>query len=300
MHDMFGKLRAIAWFTAVEVLGHTATLLLTLASAGWTLVLPMLQFQRFSEDGRLARDCGLATALLLGFCIAIGGAGRLHRILRDGTSAIAFVKPLSSGLWLVGQALGTLLALMVCLLSQGAAVLIAEAYSPQYHSLYQSYANINGLLIALATLAGALVVAAAFNRFRGARFPLAAGICLPIGLWGLLPFVAMLTWEGFPSVVLHWGDLSGVGILLLLLVQLVALSTAFAIKFSPGMTAALTLLLLLLGLRFAYASAYFPLDALSNGGCISLITFLYLLPQTLCLSAFALLCGTRLLRRQTF
>ncbi len=295
---MFRKLRAIAWFTAVEVLGHPATLLLTLASAGGALVVPMLQFQRFSEDGRLARDCGIATALLLGVCIAIGGAGRIHRALSDGTSAIALVKPLSRGLWLCGQALGTLLALGICLLTQGAAILIAEAYSPQYHSVFQSYANIDGLLIALGVLLGSLLFAAGLNRFKAMRFPLTASFCMPLFLWACLPIVARLTWDEFPPTVIHWGTLSAIVTVLLLLTQLIALATALAVKFSSGLTATLTFIALLVGLRFLYASAYLPLDALSKGGAVAPETLLLLLPQTLCFAAFALWCGTQLLHRR--
>ncbi len=295
---MFGKIRTIAWFTAVELLGHPATLLLTLAAAAGTLVLPMLQFQRFSEDGRLARDCGIATALLLGLCIAIGGAGRLYRALNDGTSAIALVKPLRRGLWFVGQALGTLLAVVICLTTQSAALLIAEAYSPQYHSIFQSYANVHGLLIAIAVLLGAFVAAALLNRFRAARFPLTAGLCMPLFLWGFVPVVALLPWAEFPPTVLHWGSLSALVPILLLLAQLIALASALAVKLPPGATATLTLLALLGGLRFLYASAYLPLDALSQGGAVSVGTMLYLLPQTLTFSALALWCGTQLLHRR--
>ena len=156
---MLRKLWAIAWFSAVEVLGHPATLLLTLASAVGTLLLPLFQFQRFSEDGRLARDCGLSTALLFGTLLAIGGAGRLHRALRDGTSAIALVKPLSRGLWFCGNALGTALALGVYLLTQGAATLLAEAYSPRYHA-GGSYADVWAIFMAVGVAVGALVLAA--------------------------------------------------------------------------------------------------------------------------------------------
>ena len=125
---MFGQLRAIAWITVLEALGHPATLLLTLASAAGTLALPLFQFQRFTEDGRLARDCGLATAMFFGVLLAAGGACRLTRALGDGTSAVALTKPVSRGLWLCGHALGTGVALMAYWLTQGAAVFAAFSF----------------------------------------------------------------------------------------------------------------------------------------------------------------------------
>ncbi len=286
---MFRKLQTITWFTAVETLGHPATLLVTLAATGGTLVLPFLQFQRFSEDGRLARDCGLATALLLGVFFAIGGAGRLYRALTDGTSAIALVKPMPRGLWFCGHLLGTSMVLLLCLLTQGCAVLIAEAYAPQYHSVTPRYADVGGLLCAIGLMLGALFVAALLNRFRATRFTLAATLLMPCALLLHLPFL--------PSI--HWGDMSALVAILLLLIQLIAAAGAMAIKCPTGLTATLTLLLLFVGLRFLNASAYLPLDALINNGSVPIKNLLLLLPQTLCATTFFIFCGVSLLRHRT-
>ena len=259
---MSGKLRAIAWFTAVETLGHPAMLLLTLASVAGTLILPFFQFQRFSEDGRLARDCGLSTALLFGALIAIGGAARLRRTLTDGTAAIALSKPLPRGLWLCGNALGTGAALAVYLLTQGAAVLLAEAYSPRYHA-GGAYADVPGLLTALGAAAAALALAAAANRFRDARFALSAT--------AFLPAVAML------------------------LAQVVALAAALAVRCAAGPTAGLSAAALAACLVFLGGVAYLPLGPLAGGGAVPLGTLAWLMPQTLCATGLFLWCGASLL-----
>lgn len=281
---MVGKLRAVAWFTAVEVLGHPALLLLTLASAAGTLLLPFFQFQRFSEDGRLARDCGLSTALLFGALIAIGGAARLRRALTDGTAAIALSKPLPRGLWLCGHALGTGAALAVYLLAQAAAVLLAEAYSPRYHA-GGTYADVPGLLSALGAAAAALALAAAANRFRDARFALSAMVLLPAALWALVPFA--------PHP--HWGTLSAVPAVAMLLAQTVALATALAVWCPAGLTAGLTAVALAGCLVFLGGVAYLPLGPLAGGGAVPWGTLAWLAPQTLCATAFFLWCGTGLL-----
>ena len=279
-----GKLWAVAWFTAVETLGHPATLLLTLAAAAGTLALPLFQFQRFSEDGRLARDCGLATALLFGALLAVGGACRLRRALTDGTSAIALSKPLSRGLWFCGNALGSALALGVFLLTQGAAAMLAEAYSPRYHAGGR-YADLDAILAALGVLAGALLLAALNNRFRDARFPLSATLLLPLGLWALA--------LALPAP--HWGDLSALLAVAMLLAQLLALASALAVCCAPGLVAGLTLAALAAAMAFLGASAYLPLDALSRGGAVPAHTLLLLAPQAILASAFFLWCGVRLL-----
>ncbi len=281
---MTRKLWAVAWFTALEALGRPATLLLTLAAAAGTLALPLFQFQRFSEDGRLARDCGLATALLFGALLAVGGAGRLRGALTDGTSAIALSKPLPRGLWLCGHALGSALALGVFLLTQGAAAILAEAYSPRYHAGAR-YADVRAILLALGVLAAALLLAALNNRFRDARFPLSATLLMPLGLWALA--------LALPAP--HWGSLTALAAAAMLLAQLLALAVALAVVCAPGLVAGLALTALAAAMVWLGASAYLPLDALSRGGAVPAADLLLLAPQALFATGFFLWCGVRLL-----
>lgn len=276
----------IGWFSALEALGHPVTMLLTLASAAGTLTLPLMQFQRFSEDGRLARDCGLATVVLFGVILAMGAACRLGRSLNDGTSAIALVKPLSRGTWLLGNLLGSLGMVAVYLLTQGAAVVLAEAYSPQYHSGGTAPATAR-ILLALGTLLLSLLLAAANNRFRHARFVLTASWLFPVVLWCQVPFATI-----------HWGDFSALLAVAFLLIQLTTLATTLAVRCSAGVTVGLTLICTALLLRYGWGSAFLPLDALARGGHVPMRTLLLLLPQTLCVSAFLFWCGSQLLNRR--
>ena len=288
--DSFATVSA---FAGREAAAATITMLLTLVGAAGTLILPMLQFQRFSEDGRLPRDCGLAGALLLGLLIALGGAGRLHQALRGGTCALAFVKPLSRGTWLAGQLGGQVMALGLFLATQAPALLIAEAAAPRYHTTGR-FADVPALLAALGTLAGALALAAAANRFRSARFALTANWLMPCALWA---FALLRHFEG----PLHWGTLSALPALLALLTQVAAVALALATCLPPGLTAALTVLALGLDLLFLGGSAYLPFDALSTSaaGYVPPTTLLLLLPQSLCLALLCLHLGARRLARSS-
>ncbi len=286
---MFRKLRAVAWFTMVELLTHPATLLLTLAGATGTLILPLLQFQRFSEDGRLARDCGLATALLLGVALAIGSGGRLYRTLQEGAAAIAFVKPLSRTLWLWGHVFGSLGALAICLLTQGFATVLAEAFSPRYHGLLQAPVKVERILLALGILLVIIVIGAGLNRFRGSRFTLTSSLLLPCGLGLMVAFT-----QG-----VHGGIFSALVVIGMLLVQVVGLTTLLSVRISAGVMAGLTIGAFFIGLRFCGASAYVPLDHLAEGGAVPLKTILLLLPQTLSATGFFVWCGAMLLRERS-
>ena len=267
-----------------EALGRPAGFLLSLTAAAGTLVLPMLQFQRFSEDGRLARDCGLATALLFGLLTVIGGACDTRRSLEDGTAAIALTKPVSRGLWLVGRTLGTALAAAWFLLIQGGAAMAAEALSPQYHTTGR-FADIRGILLSLAAVAGSLVAAALIHRFRGGRFVRSAHLLLAVPVWG----AALL----MPHP--HWGILTALPALWMMLLQFGLLAAALAVRCTAGLTAGLTLGAWLLTVLFLNGTAFIPFDALAGGGAVSPITLLWLLPQTLAASLFFGWTGTQLL-----
>ncbi len=285
---MIRKLGAVAWITALEALSHPVTLLLLLTSTAGTLVLPLFQFQQFTEDGRLARDCGLATALLFGLMLAVGGATRLTRTLHDGTSAVALTKPLSRGLWLSGMALGQAIALTCYGLAQGAAVLLAEAFSPRYHVVAGARPDVAGVLGALAALAGALVVAALNHRLRRGRFVLSGVVLMAAALWGVVAGESGL----------HWGSLSALAAIGLALVQVLTLALALAVVLPAGLMVAVTVVAVAAWLCCWDGSAYLPLDALAEGGAVSGRTLLYLVPQAICGGVLFLWCGALALKRR--
>lgn len=287
MRKTLAQLLAIARFSALELLGTPAVLLLMLTASVGTLVLPLFQFQRFSEDGRLARDCGLATAFLFGLFLVAGSAGRLRRALTDGTAAIALTKPLSRGVWFCGQLLGSAGMLLWFLLGMSAATLTAEAFSPQYHTT-GAYADVRGVLSSLLFPVVALLLGALNNRFLRGRFTLTATLALPPLLWAS----TLLTPD------LHLGILSFPPIVFLFLIQMLALSGAATVALSPGLLACLTLGSAFLVLILPGGSAWLPLDRLAYRGAVPLDTMLCLLPQTLTFTALCLWVGSILLRRK--
>ncbi|MBQ9694458.1 MAG: hypothetical protein IJV69_06860 [Kiritimatiellae bacterium] len=276
MRRSLSQLLTIARFSALEHLGAPVILLLTLAASVGTLLLPLFQFQRFSEDGRLARDCGLATAFLFGIFLAIGCASKIYRTLTDGTAAIALTKPLTRGTWFCGQVCGAALVLLWFLVTMGAAVLTAEACSPQYHTT-GAYADVHTILLALLFPVGALFIGAINNRFFNGRFTLTATLCLPILLW-VTPL--------FPQH-LHPGVLTLLPPIALFLIQTLLFAAALATRFSPGIFTCITLLSVFLTLGFCHGSAYLPLDLLAHGGAVPFQTLALLVPQTLaCVALF--------------
>ena len=280
MQDSPRKLWTLLWFSAIGTLGHPASFLLLLSAVAGTLVLPLFQFQRFSEDGRLARDCGLATALMLGFILAIGAAGRLRNTLQNGTCTLALTKPLSREIWFFGNLCGAWAAVAFGLCTQGAAVLLAEAWSPQYHTT-GAYAHVSGILQGLGGLILVLVAAALNNRFRNGRFALTATLLLPVSLWG---FVIV-------QPAIHWGVLSALLAIGLNLLQLTTFAYVAVVWLPIGVTAGITACWLIISLLFLGGAAFLPLDFLARGGSVPLYTLLGLLPQTFCVTLLLLWFG---------
>lgn len=288
MKHCWSSLWAIVKVSLLETLGQPVALLLTFSSAMWVLLLPLLQFQRFSEEGRMARDCGLAMAFLFGLFFVIGNAGRLARSLENGTAAAVFVKPVSRGLWICGRCIGGLLSAAIFMIVQLAVILVAEANSPKYQTTGE-YANVTQLLFAMGALVLALVVGACNQRFRQGRFVLTAHLLLPLFAMGQIAFLDAPHWGVFTAgLTLYFG-----------LMQLAAVATCFAVRFRAGLTAAGTGIVTLLWAFFFNGASFLQLDALSHGGAIPWKTIALLLPQTLFLTAFMLWCATELLHRRT-
>lgn len=282
------KLWAIVRVSLLEMLGHPIALLLTFASAIWVLALPMLQFQRFSEDGRMARDCGLAMAFLFGLIFVISNASRLTRTLSNGTAAAVFVKPISRGFWIFGHCFGGILAMGIFLLVQVAVVMLAETFSPTYR-LNGAYANVPALFYSMGVLLLPLFLGALNQCFLRGRFTLTALLLMPLFVWGEVLIV---------GVTHLWGILTGGLAIFLGLIQIAAVATAIATRCTSGLTTLLSTLFVLVWAYSLNGAAYLQLDALSMDGAISCRTLVFLLPQTIAVMGFALWGATGLLRHR--
>lgn len=241
MNALVRHLLTIARVAVIEPLEHPATFLMTQVAVWLTLTVPLLQFQQFSEDGRLARDSGLATLFLFGFFLATGFAVRLGREVRDGVAAVALVKAVSRGAWLWGKFLGHSAALLLFACSQGLAILLAERLSPHYRTL-GTYADLAVFVVSISCTFLALIGAAVCQGIFRRRFVLSANLLLPIAL------VGALCWsEPLSQVTVHWGVLGGVALLWMALLVVAAGAICFATFVTGGRIIVLSMLLVVCG-----------------------------------------------------
>ena len=169
---------AIARATLVEAIQQPVAFLILLAAVMTTLLVPVFQFHRFGEDGRLARDSGLACMLVFGLVLAAGTAGRtVSGEITCGTAAAALGKPVRRVTFLLAKALGVLAVTMLFWLGVLCATLLAERGSAHFisHIEYTGYVmDVITLVLGVAGVAVALLVAAARHYYGRRRFGVSA------------------------------------------------------------------------------------------------------------------------------
>jgi hypothetical protein len=172
------QVAAIAGTTMIEAIQQPVAFLILLSAVTATLLVPVFQFHRFSEDGRLARDSGLSCMLVFGLVLAAGTAGRsVADEIARGTAAAVIGKPVSRVTFVVAKWLGVFGVVAVFWCGVLASTLLAERCSAHFLTLkeYVGYATDPWTLaLSFAGVGAALLLAAAGHYWRRRRFGVAA------------------------------------------------------------------------------------------------------------------------------
>lgn len=309
----------IAGATALEGLQQPVALLLALAAAVSTALQPLVSLYTFGEEGRLARDSGLALQLVLGlFVVAFTAGSTLHDELRRGTAAAVLAKPVGRGAFLVGKWLGTVGVLAVFSATTLLATLLAERTAEHFIETQYTMGTITDTysgLGSLAAIALALAVAAALNFARRVRFALAAQLLLPALLAATLVACGFVTRagtapEGGFDLQVNARVVPAAALVAALLSLYAAMATALATRLGVAPTASALGAALFLGffaeslsmrpgaalLRPLFAVVpdvqnFWMTDALSDGGAIPARHLARAALYTLTSAAFWLLLG---------
>jgi hypothetical protein len=168
------QVAAISGTTLVEAIQQPIAFLILLAAVLTTLLVPVFQFHRFSEDGRLARDSGLSCMLVFGLVLAAGTAGRaVAEEIARGTASAAIGKPVARVTFVVAKWLGVFGVVGVFWCGVLSATVLSERCSAHFLTLedFAGYAT-DPLTLALsfAGVAVALIVAALGHGLWRRRF----------------------------------------------------------------------------------------------------------------------------------
>lgn len=291
------QILAIAGTTFTEAIQQPVAFLIQLTAVLTTLLVPVFQFHRFSEDGRLARDSGLSCMLVFGLVLAASTAGRsVADEIAGGTAAAAIGKPVSRTTFVLAKWLGVLGVVAVFWCAALAATLLAERSSAHFvvQEQFSGYATDPATLaLSLAGVALALAVAAGGHFFRRRRFGVSAflGVAFSLvfvtGLSGfynrfgqLFPLHAEDACDcgerhahGVGGLALYHPDLNlrvvaAAVLVLLALAVFAALATALATRLQAGAALSICAGVLLLGLAgdsFAVGASALSLRGLVAG-----------------------------------
>ena len=254
-HFCLRQLRAIAYATLLEGMQQPAALLLLLACVLLTGLTPIFQFHTLGEEGRLARDSGLAWMLLAGLALAATSASSsLSAEIERGTASAALSKPVTRPLFLIAKFLGVLGLVLLLGSASLAATLLAERASEHFVETGDdvgSRADLWTSWLALLAPMGALAVAGVLNLFRRVRFGVAAFLGIPLSLGAVL--LVCGCFNRFGRLVWYHPNLNlrvlpAAVLVLLALAILAALATALATRLRSGPILLICTLILAIGL----------------------------------------------------
>ncbi|MFA7174176.1 MAG: hypothetical protein WC340_12355 [Kiritimatiellia bacterium] len=270
------QIHAIARTTAREAIQEPVAFLIMLTAVVTTVMIPLFQFNRFSEEGRLARDGGLSSMLIFGLVLAAGTAGRtVAGEIESGTAAAMIGKPVARVTFVVAKALGIFKVISIFWCGQLAAILIAERISAHFVTT-NNFAGYVTDRVTLSFSAGALLVTlllstvAHFIRRKGFGAVAFPGIALSqVAVVLISGFYSRLgqPYYVFAQTACNCGDaahhaagdiiynpelnlrvIPAAILILFVLAVIVALATALATRLQSGAAMALCALALIFGL----------------------------------------------------
>lgn len=266
---------AIARATVVESIQQPVAFLIYASGVLSTLLVPIFQFHRFSEDGRLARDSGFSTMMVFGLALAVTTAGRSVAVeIARGTAAAIIGKPVARSLFVVSKWLGVCGVLLLFWLGMTASTLLAERGSAHFvmtelctHAQHGAdepceasgyLMDSLSLTLGIGGVALALLYAALQHYTKRRRFGVNAFVGIAVSqllvaaLCGLYDRAGhlRLAVKGMPAYLseLDWRILPVATLVLLALLIFAALATALATRLQTGAALAICVLVLLIGL----------------------------------------------------
>ncbi|OGV78515.1 MAG: hypothetical protein A2340_12055 [Lentisphaerae bacterium RIFOXYB12_FULL_60_10] len=235
----------LAGLTAIEIVRQPVCLLLTITAVAACLLSPLTLMHNFGEDGKLARDGGLAFHFLFGlFLAAQASATALHRELQSGTAAAILSKPVNRMVFFLAKCGGV----AVVLVGFSAAVTMATLLATRTAEVFLMTRQYVGYvmdwrtgIMALAAIPAAVATAARLNYRTRRSFTSSAFVMLLVYLACVVVYALLMDRHGrFAPLAspLEWRIL---GVSYLVLLALLILSV-FTVTVSTRLPAGPTLL----------------------------------------------------------
>ena len=261
--DNYGCMRrflTLSAVTAIEITRQPVYLLLTITCIVLTALVPMVLLHQFGEEGKIARDSGLAFHLVFGIVVAgYAASSALAHEIRNGTASLFLSKPVSRNCYFMAKFVGVLIVTVGFSWCATLSTLLAERVSE--HRAYgagQSYApRIDWLAgdLLMASPFVAILIAGLLNYWRKCAFQSAAFPLLVV----LLPVVLLVSgcFDRFGSVVpyqlqVDWRILAASLLVTFALCVFAAIAISLSTRLFTMPTIAVCVLVLFAGLVLDY------------------------------------------------
>jgi len=286
----------LARLTALEAVRRPLCLLLMSACLVLTALTPLVLLHQFGEEGKMARDSGLACHFVFGLFIAgYTACSSLTQEVGNGTASTVLSKPVGRGLYFLAKFAGLAAVVVAFSLCCTLATLMAERVSEHFALTGRVAGNITdwqtGNLLLAAPFA-AMLAAGIVNYFNGRPFLSTAFGYLLLILVLVFAFSGFFDRAGYfepYSLRVQWRIIPAGVLIALALITLSAVALSISTRFSAVPTITICVCILVLGLMSDYlfgrhaaqswvASVLYALlpnwqhfwvaDALNSGGVI--------------------------------
>ena len=249
----------MAGLTAVEAIRQPICLLLTTAGVVLTALVPLLVMHNFGEDGKLARDSGLALHFVLGLWIAgYAASSSLATEMKSGTASAVLSKPVSRWIFFLAKFAGVAGVVVAFSACATVATLLSERvaekfyYTPQLTGYVTDWQT--GTLLLLAP-AAAYLAAGCMNYFAKRPFGSAAFGLLFVSLLLVAVVAGCFDRSGRPvpfDLDVQWRLLPASLLITMALIVLSAIAMALSTRLGTVPTLTLAAVIFVAGLMSDY------------------------------------------------
>lgn len=268
----------LARLTAVEAMRQPICVLLATSGILLTAITPLVVIYKFGEDGKLARDGGLAFHLLFGLMIAAYSAGTsLARELRSGTASAVLSKPVGRTMLFMAKYSGVAVVTVLYSIAAMAATLLSERVDEMFCHTREITGYVTdwqtGILLCAAPCV-ALVAAGLVNYRTRRAFASSAFVLLLLTVLGVFVisgfFDRLGRWAPFDYQV-DWRLLPAGILITLALLVLVAIAIGLSTRFNTVITLVSCVTILMLGLVSDYMLGRHAADSWLAAGLYRMI-----------------------------
>ena len=241
--------------TTVEAMRQPICVLLAASGIFLTAITPLVVIYKFGEDGKLAREGGLAFHMVFGLMIAAYAASTsLARELRSGTAAAILSKPVGRPTLFLAKYGGVAIVTILYSIAAMATTLLSERVDEKFvytRTMTGSFMDWQtGTLLAAAPFA-ALLVAAIINYRTRRPFGSSAFVFLLLAVLGVFVlsgcFDRIGRWAPFDYQV-DWRLLPAGILVTLALLVFAAIAMGLSTRFNTVVTLVTCVVILMIGL----------------------------------------------------